>query len=144
MSEPVPPEGDIAEEFRNLGKNLAEALRAAWERPERKRLQEEITAGLNELSNTLKSEAESFAESTTGQQLKADVQDLGERIRSPEVHAKVQQELISVLQTANTELQKVIHQWSTGGSQETPSESPSETHSQTQGVSPGQDPAETA
>ncbi|MBN1148444.1 MAG: hypothetical protein JXA78_14385 [Anaerolineales bacterium] len=126
MNESTPPESDLAQEFRNLGKNLAEALRAAWERPERKRLEEEIANGLNEMGNTLRREAEAFAESPTGQQLKTDVQQIGERIRSPEVHAKAQQELLSVLQTANAELQKVIQQWAAAQAHEPPGGEPGE------------------
>ena len=125
MNEQMPPEEDLTQEFRNLGKNLAEALRTAWEHPERKRLQEEITNGLNEMGDTLKQEAETFAESPTAQQLKSDVQQIGERVRSPEVHTKVRQELLTVLQTANNELQKVVQQWSAAQAQE-PSEGATE------------------
>ena len=35
MSEKTPPEGNFAEEFQNLGKNLSDALKTAWDHPER-------------------------------------------------------------------------------------------------------------
>ena len=63
------------------------------------------------MGNSLKHEADTFAESPTGQRLKADVQELGDRVRSPEAYEKVRQELLTVLHTANTELQKVIERW---------------------------------
>lgn len=124
MNEQMPPEEDLTQEFRNLGRNLAEALQTAWEHPERKRLQEEITNGLNEMGNALREEAESFAESPTAQQLKSDVQQISERVRSPEVHTKVRQELLSALQTANNELQRVIQQWSAAQTQESSGDAP--------------------
>ena len=112
MSKQDPVEGSLAEEFRNLGENLAGALRTAWEHPERKRLQDEVLTGLNEFGQTLQNEADGFAESPTGQRLRSDVQNFGERIRSHEAQSKVRQELLDVLQSANSELQRVINEWS--------------------------------
>jgi hypothetical protein len=105
----------LSEELQNLGKNLVEILRAAWEHPERKRLQEEVIVGLNELGTTLKREADNFANSSAGQQIKTNVEGIGERIRSTEAQAKVQSELITALQTANNELQKVVIKLSQAG-----------------------------
>ena len=112
MSEESTPEGNLAEEFQNLGKNLVEALHAAWDHPERKRVQEEVVSGLNELGTTLRNEADSFSESPTGQRLKTDVHTFGERVRNNEMQTKVQQELLQVIKNANSELKKVIDQWS--------------------------------
>jgi hypothetical protein len=108
MSESNPPEDKLAEEFHNLGKNIMDAFRTAWETPERKRLQQDIESGLNELGSTLQQEYNTFSESPTGQKLKADMQDLHERVRSSETEAKVRSDLLVALQTVNEELQKVI------------------------------------
>ena len=129
MTDQPTPEQKLSDEFRNLGKNLVEALRAAWETPERKRIQQELENGLDELSSTLKREADNFSESQTGQQLKADIHDLGERFRTGEAQSQVHRELLSALQTVNTELQKVIDRWSAGqgassGTGETPPTEP--------------------
>ena len=53
MDNPEKP-NDIAEEFRMLGENMVQALRSAWESPERKKLQDEIEAGLNQFATTIK------------------------------------------------------------------------------------------
>ena len=123
MTENTPPEENLADEFRNLGKNLAEALQSAWDNPERKRIVEDVETNLNELGNTLKREAEHFVESPTAQRLKSDIEQLGERVRSSETQDKVRQELMKILQTANSELQKVIDLWS-GNQPEAPESSP--------------------
>ena len=102
----------LSEEFQQLGNNLVETLRAAWDHPERKRLQEEIENGLSDLSDTLKTEASSFKESDTAKRLKSDVENLGERISSSETHEKFRGELLSVLKTANKGLQDVVDEWS--------------------------------
>jgi hypothetical protein len=115
MSENTPPEGNLGDEFRNLGKNLADALQAAWESPERKRILRDVETNLNEVGDTLKNEAEYFAESQTAQRLKSDIEQLGERVRSSEAQEKIRQELMKILQSANSELQKVIDRWSDEG-----------------------------
>lgn len=106
MTETPPPEDNLAEEFRQLGKNLTEVLRGAWESPERKKLQQEIASGLSELSNMMRSEAEHIQESPTGQRMKADAEELRERIRSGEVESRVRQDLLAALSFINEQLRK--------------------------------------
>ena len=121
MSEERAPEENLADEFRSLGKNLLEALRSAWEAPERKRLSEELESNLNELSVTLRQEMDAFRESPTGQRLKDDLEDLGDRVRSGAAESKVREELLTALRAANQELSKVAQRWSSAG--EPPAES---------------------
>jgi hypothetical protein len=56
MDETPKPEENLAEEFRKLGKNLVEALSAAWNTEERKKMQQEIEEGLVDLTATLRQE----------------------------------------------------------------------------------------
>lgn len=118
MSEQKPPESDVTEEFRLLGKNLADALRAAWESPERKRVQQEIESGLKEAGTSMMREIEKFSESPTGQRLKSEAQEVRERVRSGEVQNKAREELLSALRAINNELQKVAQKVSQAGGQE--------------------------
>lgn len=111
MSENQPEEESLRQEFEALGKNLIEALRSVWETPESRRLREEMTDSLAELGITLKREAESLANSPAAQQARQSVEQVGEKLRAPEVHQKVRTELISALQNLNQELQKVIERW---------------------------------
>jgi ATP:corrinoid adenosyltransferase len=100
-------ENNISDEFRNLGHNLINAMRAAWDNPERKQLQQEIEAGLDEFASTVKEEVDHFNQSPTGQRIKSDIGDLQERVRSGEVETKVRDEILSALRTLNIELAKV-------------------------------------
>ncbi len=112
MTDDPRPEGNLEDEFQVLGKNLVAALRAAWDTPERKRVQEELITGLNGLGSTIKHEADNFAGSSAGQQIKSSVEQVGERLRSAEAQEKVRLELLNALKAANLELQKVIDHWS--------------------------------
>lgn len=102
---------DLTDEFRALGQNLVKSLNALWQSPERKRLQEEIEAGVNTLIATIKAEAATFSQSPTGQRLKADLDDLQQSVQNSEVEARVRQELLKALRTVNAELKKVSNAW---------------------------------
>lgn len=106
MSDQRPQEGDLNQEFRNLGKNLADTLRAIWESPERKRLQQDLENGLQDLGKTLRQEVDKFGESPTGQQMKADVDDVRQKVKTGEAQQKVRDELVSALRSLNTELER--------------------------------------
>lgn len=99
---------NLADELSAFGKNLIDVLRAAWDRPERQKLQQEIESGISELGSTLRKEAQSVSDSQVGQRIKAEVDDLSERVRSGQVETKVREELINALQTINLELAKVV------------------------------------
>ena len=107
MTEGQQPDNNLSDEFRNLGHNLINAMRAAWDNPERKKLQQEIEDGLEEFASTVKAEADHFSQSPTGQRLRSDVEGLQERVRTGEVETKVRDELLNALRTVNAELEKV-------------------------------------
>lgn len=100
MSEP-----EISDDFKQLGDNLVELLRAAWERPERKEIQSELENGLNELGTALNKAAAEFSTSETGQKLKEEVQDLKSRVKSGEVEGTIRKDLKAALTAVNRELE---------------------------------------
>ena len=97
---------DVLDELRELGRNLSSLLQSAWESDERKKLQSELESGLNDVYNSLRQAAKEFSEGPTGQTLKTDLEDLGQRIRSGEVEVKVRSEVLNALRAANEELKK--------------------------------------
>jgi len=111
MNEVPSTEENLVNEFQSLGKNLMEALRAAWEAPESRRVQEQVITGLNELGSTLKREADHFASSSTGQQIKTGIEQVGEQLGSAETQETIRNELLRVLRSANIELEHVIDRW---------------------------------
>lgn len=115
MTTPPPPEENLAEEFRQLGRNLVEALRTAWDRPERQKLQSELEAGLTELAATLRGEADNFAQTPAGQQIKNELDDLRERINSGEAEQVARQEILNALRLVNAELEKAAGRWRSSG-----------------------------
>jgi hypothetical protein len=115
MSEPQNTHDDLGDELRALGDTLRDMLQAAWESDERKRAQQEIETGLEDLARTLRSAGQEFSASPTGQRLKADVHDLHERVRASKVDDQVRQELVAALRRVNEELGKAARAWTAKG-----------------------------
>lgn len=114
MSEETPGEENLTEEFRRLGKNLVDAARAAWDNPERQRMQGEIERGLSEMRDSMRKEYEYWRESPTGQKVRQDVASLGDKIRESDIENKVRGEMISTLHQLNEELQNLTSRWKEG------------------------------
>jgi len=96
----------ISDQLNELGKNLRDALQAAWSSDERRKLQQDIEDGLSNLGASLSQAARDFSSTPTGQTLKEDVKDLQQRWRSGEVGSKVHSEVVDSLRRVNEELQK--------------------------------------
>lgn len=112
MSETTEPQdefksGDLASEFQELGSNLKKIFLSAWESEERKNFQVELEEGLSDLGDSLKQTAQEIHDSETGQRVKAEAEDLRDRVRSGEVEEKIREDLLTALHKVNTELKKV-------------------------------------
>lgn len=111
MNETSDTHGDLASEFRRLGKNLTEALQAAWGSEERRRLEKEIVAGLSDAAAALRGAAKEFSASPAGQQLREELQDVGQRVRTGEIETKVRHDVLGGLQAINAELERAAGMW---------------------------------
>lgn len=99
-------EGDLSGELERLGQNLKAAAKAAWESEESLKIQAELKVGLRALEAGLAQTAREAASSEAGQRLKAEVDDLGQRVKSGQVEQQLRKDLLSALRTVNSELQK--------------------------------------
>lgn len=110
---------ELKEEFRKLGENLVDNLKALWEHPETEEIRSEFKQGLHQLGDTINQMANDFSESPTGKKLQEDTRDFGEKVRSGEVESKVRDELVRALNTINVELEKVQENWRSTGDEDT-------------------------
>lgn len=106
MDEATGHEGELAEEFRKLGSNLKNALQAAWNSPERERLEHEIKSGLRQAADTLADLAEEAVESETGKKMRSELESLGDRVKTGELEVKIREDLLNALQKLNAELER--------------------------------------
>lgn len=113
MTDQETPRSEMADELRSLGKNLESFLRTMWESEERKKVQQDIQESATRVGASLNEAANQFAESEAGQQLKASVEDIHQRIESGELREKARTEMLGVLKWVNAELGKAIERYST-------------------------------
>jgi len=106
MSEEKQERGTLRDEFRTLGENLKEMVNSAWESEERKKLQSELEEGMHELGNVLNELAADFKSGEMGQNLRREVDQFSERVRTGEVENKARQEILKALKVLNKELEK--------------------------------------
>ena len=132
MEENTGPEDNLADEFRNLGKNIVDAVHTAWERPERKNFQEDIERGLTEFGSAIRQEADKFSESPTSQRIKSDAEKIQTRIKNGEFETKVRDELPTALQAVNSELEKVKDKFKVQEPDQAPNEE-TQNHSEEEG-----------
>lgn len=104
--------GDLRDEFRALGDNFKAMFTSAWESEERKNLQSELEAGMKDLGDAFNDLAEDFRTSQTGETIRKEVNDFGERVRSGEVERKAREEILKALKTLNIELEKATENFS--------------------------------
>ena len=106
-------QGDLADELRVLGENIKNFVRALWESQERKRVQQDIETGLAGLGASIGQAANEFQQSQTGQRMKEEFEEIGERIRSGEMETALRNDFLGALRTANLELEKALNKMST-------------------------------
>jgi hypothetical protein len=107
--------GNLNEELRALGENLERILRIAWESEERKKTQREIETGLGEMAEALRSAAQGFSESATGQEVRAELHEIGAKLRQANLGERARDELLEALRRVNSELAQVATRWSESG-----------------------------
>ena len=106
MTEEEKYEESLREEFNALGKNIKDAFTGVWESEDRKRISSQIEAGISEVGEAISQAGTDIRESETGKQIRADIDDAAERIRSGEMREKLERDLVSILRSVNTELEK--------------------------------------
>jgi hypothetical protein len=102
MSDQIPPENDVSREFAALGENLKKVLQAAWESDERRKLQQELEKGASALGASLTD----FAQSESGQKIKADLDELREKAQFDKVETNVRDGVLTALRQLNAALEK--------------------------------------
>ncbi|NOR90936.1 MAG: hypothetical protein GQ524_11870 [Anaerolineales bacterium] len=105
MTEEKKSTNEIGNEFEKLGENIRQAVQGVWESEERKRIGKEIHDGLVEIGAAFTRLGDEFVESPGVQRVREEVDDFSERIQSGQVAQKINDDLVSLLQTINQKLE---------------------------------------
>jgi len=105
------PQSNLGDEIRDFGKSLGDFFKSAWDSEERKEVEEDLTGALNEVADTFRQLADDISAVETGQQIKAEYEDLKERVDSGEFKEKAHGEISKAIQSVKEELDKITDSW---------------------------------
>ena len=109
MSEEPKVEGrSITEELGKLGKQMADAIKAAWESDDRKKLQAEILDGLQKFGDEVTVALDKAGKSETAKDLRVKAEKVAVDARATGVVEDVRKGIISGLDVLNVELSKLV------------------------------------
>jgi len=122
MSEEKRAERNIADELNKLGKQVADAIKAAWESEDRQKLQTEITEGLQQFGNQVTEAAQKAGESSTAKQLREQAEKVVTEVRESDIVDDVRKGLLTGLDALNKELGKLLEKLEAKQEPKTPPE----------------------
>jgi hypothetical protein len=102
----TPNSSGIEKELNKLGENLNNLFKALWESDERKSIEREVTAGLEQANKSVNETVEKIRKDQTANNLKKGVKDAWETARGPQILNELQAGLTATLQKVNDELAK--------------------------------------
>lgn len=104
---------DIAEELKNLGRQFADSVQAAWNSEERIRVENEIREGVKSFANEVDKAIHEARESQAAAKVKEETAELKTKIESGEFSQKAREGLVQGLQWLSEELGKLAEQFTT-------------------------------
>lgn len=112
--EPTPakePEGDIAEELKNLGRQLADTLRTAWNSQERQRLESEIRRGVKSFADEVGKAVHEIKDSPPAQRAREEVGQIRTKVETGELGNKAKSNMAQGLHWLSEELERLSKQF---------------------------------
>jgi hypothetical protein len=94
----------VADELKELGRQLSAAIKSAWESDERKELEREISEGLKALGDQIDEAVETARDSEAVKGMKADVKRAVETVREGDAIQTLREGLAGGLRTLNREI----------------------------------------
>ena len=125
MSEEPRVEKSLVEQLDHLGRQLADAIRLAWESEDRKKLQAEIAEGLDGFGKQVTAALDKASQSDAAKQLKEQTAKVAADVRESDVAGQVRKGMLAGLETANRELGKLLEKLESQAP-EAPAEAPTE------------------
>jgi signal recognition particle GTPase len=108
MTEETGDVKSISGELTRLGKQVADAINKAWESEDRKKLQAEVTTGLESFGTQVSDAMRKASESEAANQIRDQTEKVVTQVRESDVTAEVRKGLISGLEVLNRELGRLV------------------------------------
>jgi hypothetical protein len=121
MTEGTGDEKTISGELNRLGKQVAEAINKAWESEDRKKLQTEVTTGLESFGSQVSDAMRKASESEAASQIRDQTEKVVAQVRESDVTGEVRKGLIAGLEVLNRELGRLVERLETPQEEAAPS-----------------------
>lgn len=108
MSEEPKVERSIADELGKLGQQVANAAKAAWSSEERRKLQAELTRGVEKLSQELNAVLSEAAQRDEIKELRARAEKVAAEAREADVVEDIRKGILNGLEALNRELGRLV------------------------------------
>ena len=99
-------QGAIETELNKLGENISNLMKAMWDSEERKSVEREVSANLNQLNKKMDEAVSKVKVDANTESLKKNVQNVWETARGPQILAELETGLTQTLRKLNEELSK--------------------------------------
>jgi hypothetical protein len=104
-------EPDLVEEFKNVGRQLADTLRTAWGSQERQRLESEIREGVKLFADEVSKAVHEVKASPVAQRARQEASHIKEKVEKGEVSHKARANMAQGLHWLSEELEKLAKQF---------------------------------
>lgn len=104
----APAVGEFSDELRRLGRQLAEAAKAAWESEPSRHAQTQLREGLADMTRQLEEAARKVQTSEESQKLRQQAERVVESARKSDVAEEMRQGLLTGLRDLNAALEKAV------------------------------------
>lgn len=106
------PKGDVSDALRDLGRQFAETIQAAWNSQERKEFEQEVREGVRRFGDEVNKVFAEAKESPAVTKAKEEAEEVRTRVESGEVTRKARSGLVEGLQWLSQELARLAEQFS--------------------------------
>ena len=103
--------GNIAEEFKNMGRQLGETLQSMWNSEERQRLESQVREGVDSFVNEVDKVIREAREGKVAERVSTEASKVGEKVDASDIGRKARGGIVQGLHWLSEELGKLADQF---------------------------------
>ena len=104
-------EPDLVAEFQTLGRTFAEAFESAWNSEERKRVEEEVRAGVQTFADEVDKVIREAKKSRAGERMTKEAEEMAKQVESSEIGRRALEGIAQGLSWMSIEMGKLAEQF---------------------------------
>lgn len=109
----TPPDSDVVDELKNLGRQFAETLQSAWNSEERLRIEGDVREGVRSFVDEVDKVFQNAKESQPANRIKSEATQAKTRVESSDVGVRARSGLVQGLKWMSEELEKLADKFTT-------------------------------